>query len=937
MKEHKLAAIVFTDIVGYTSRMEKDEQHTMELLKKQRDIIFPLVKEYGGEVIKEIGDGLLMMFTSAVKAVRFAIAVQNRLDDEELTIRAGIHIGDVIFEEGDVYGSAVNIAARIEPLAPSGGICISEDVNSQIRNKEDINTTSIGNKALKGVNEQIEIFRIVMDNEIPESTKPVPFFKDLWSRRVFQITAIYLILAWLIRMAMSAIVDQYLLSPYLIDLAWFILLALIPSVILVSYFHGKKGVTKWTRVELIGMPLNIILAILVMVFVFKGKDLGAATTSLKMENEDGEIIEHVIVKNEFRKKIALFNLKNISGDESLNYLQYTIPTMTEYDLSQDLFITAESAVQFFRRLVEAGFPDGVGLPLTLMQKLSEQFHLNYFLTGELDYSNDKYILKYKLYETAYTNLISEFKLENDNVFALVDELTIKVKESMNMPASHIKETNDLPISEIFTGSMEAIQYFSSAAEEMLFNNYEEAINYMKKAIEEDPGFAIAHMTLSIYYVNASQFDKASAGLQTTMDYLYKLPERQQFFVKYLYYILNQEPEKALAVVKMWVEFYPDDIQGRSTLAERYMIKNMNDEAIAEYKEILRIDPERYETLNTIGVLYLRLGVFDSSLTYFQKYADLFPEQRNSYTNLGDFHATTGDMEKARENYEKAFLLASVNEKVPIIIDIANIELNSGEYKKALSEYENALSYCKNGRDSVRVFASLKTYYLLKGQNDLALEYQKKRIEAMKSHRSPKDLYVMQTFTIDAYMRAGEDQEGLILIKKMEDQLEPPLDKIIPLGYLLAYAEQGDAEKAEEYIPGVEELIKAFGEEIMVSNLYYAQGKIAEIREQYEPAIEYYTKYLELNPTNYDIHHMIARNYRKLKKFRKAENHIEIGMVHNPYNPEHNLEAALLYYEMGESDKALEQLELAILIWKDADEDYKPASEANEKLVEWTSD
>ena len=101
MKEHKLAAIVFTDIVGYTKRMESDEEGTMKLLARQREILFPIVKEYGGEVIKEIGDGLMMMFTSANRAVRFAMAIQEKLKDDELTIRAGIHIGDVIFEEGD--------------------------------------------------------------------------------------------------------------------------------------------------------------------------------------------------------------------------------------------------------------------------------------------------------------------------------------------------------------------------------------------------------------------------------------------------------------------------------------------------------------------------------------------------------------------------------------------------------------------------------------------------------------------------------------------------------------------------------------------------------------------------------------------------------------------------------------------------------------------
>ncbi len=181
MKDHKLAAIVFTDIVGYTKRMETDEAGTMKLLSRQREIIFPMVKEFGGEVIKEIGDGLMMMFTSANRAVRFAMAVQEKLKDEELTIRAGIHIGDVVFEDGDVFGSAVNIAARIEPLAPAGGICISKDVRSQIRNQGDILTVSIGSKELKGVDQAIEIFQIV--SEITDSLRKKCHFSKTSGRK----------------------------------------------------------------------------------------------------------------------------------------------------------------------------------------------------------------------------------------------------------------------------------------------------------------------------------------------------------------------------------------------------------------------------------------------------------------------------------------------------------------------------------------------------------------------------------------------------------------------------------------------------------------------------------------------------------------------------------------------------------------------------------
>lgn len=936
MKEHKLAAIVFTDIVGYTSHMEKDEQHTMDLLIRQREIIFPLVKEYNGEVIKEIGDGLLIMFNSAVKAVRFANAVQNRLYDEELTIRAGIHIGDVIFEEGDVYGSAVNIAARIEPLANPGGICISENVYSQVRNKDDIHTATIGKKHLKGVDGPIEIYKVITEEEIDESKKAVSFIKDLWRRRVFQITLIYLIIAWLIKWAMSTIVTNYFLSPYLVDLSWIVLFSLIPSVILVSYFHGRKGVSKWKKVELIGMPLNIFISVLIIIFVFRGKDLGATRTSVTMENEEGEMVERVVIKSEFRKKIAVFNFTNISGDNSLNYLQYSIPKMTEYDLSQDLFITAVSAAQFFDRLKDAGYPDGIGLPLNLMKKMAEQRHMNFFLTGDLNYINDEYIVNCKIYETKYTRLKAEFSISKNNIFELIDDLSIRIKEELDMPASHIKETVDLPVSEIFTGSMNALKYFSMASERATSNDFNKAIKYLNKAIGEDPDFAIAYLTLTLYCFNVSQYGNAAKAIGSAMNNLYKLPERQQFIVKYLYYLIRQEPEKVLAVANMWVELFPDDLQGRSVLAMRLTIKNMIDEAIAQYKEILRTDPEQYAVLNNIGDLYLQTGAFDSSLKYYKKYAELFPQQHQSYTNLGNFYKEKGDIQLASENYNRALLLSPMNAKTEILLELANIELLTGKFETALQQYNEALSYCRNAQDSAQVYGSLKSYYQMKGQNDLALDFYKKRISSMKRFIPPKNLMVFQAFNIDIYFKAGENEQGFLILEELERKFEPPLDKVVPFGYMFAYAELGEADKSQEAMAGAEDLIKGFGEEMLLLNIYFAQGRINEIKMQYEKAIEHFNRYLESRPTEYLLHKHIARCYRKLKDYDKAEKHIEISLEHNPFNPATNYEAALLYFEMGNNDKALEYLERANNIWKDADDDYELANEARDKYEELSS-
>ncbi len=157
----KLAAIMFTDIVGYTALMGTDEQKALKLLQHNRDLLKPIIRQFHGEWLKEIGDGSLSSFNSAVEAVNCALAIQHVLkDDPDLKLRIGIHIGDVVFEEGDVFGDGVNIASRIEPLAESGGVCISERVYEDIKNKPGIEATLQGEKNLKGVDHPVKVYAV---------------------------------------------------------------------------------------------------------------------------------------------------------------------------------------------------------------------------------------------------------------------------------------------------------------------------------------------------------------------------------------------------------------------------------------------------------------------------------------------------------------------------------------------------------------------------------------------------------------------------------------------------------------------------------------------------------------------------------------------------------------------------------------------------------
>jgi len=158
--ERKSAAIMFTDIAGYTKTMSESEQKALEMLRKKRAIIKPLIDNHKGTYVKEIGDGTLSYFESGYNASSCAKDLQKEIQEGDLNVRIGIHIGDIVFDDDDVYGDGVNIASRIESLAPAGGILISKNVYDELINKDDFNGIPLGLQTLKGVGRLVEVYAI---------------------------------------------------------------------------------------------------------------------------------------------------------------------------------------------------------------------------------------------------------------------------------------------------------------------------------------------------------------------------------------------------------------------------------------------------------------------------------------------------------------------------------------------------------------------------------------------------------------------------------------------------------------------------------------------------------------------------------------------------------------------------------------------------------
>ena len=158
-EQRKLAAIMFTDMVGYSALAQRDEKLALELLEEHRRLLREIFPRFHGTEIKTIGDAFLVEFDSALEAAQCAIEIQRTLakrnhdvpPDRRIEIKIGIHIGDVVHREGDVYGDGVNIASRIEQLAGAGGICVSMDVERQIRNALEARFEKFASTELKNI------------------------------------------------------------------------------------------------------------------------------------------------------------------------------------------------------------------------------------------------------------------------------------------------------------------------------------------------------------------------------------------------------------------------------------------------------------------------------------------------------------------------------------------------------------------------------------------------------------------------------------------------------------------------------------------------------------------------------------------------------------------------------------------------------------------
>ncbi len=603
--DRRLVAIMFTDLVGYTSLTQQHEPLAMALLEEHRKILSPIFLKHGGVAIKTIGDAFLVEFASALEATKCARDIQEAVrvrnqgvrGNEEIRLRIGIHIGDVEHRGGDVYGDSVNIASRIEPLAEPGGICISEQVYDQVRNKVDLRFESLGPRELKNVELPVEVYRV----ELPTDRNQL-VDEGADTKRI-------------------AVLPFVNISPDPKD----------------DYF--ADGLTE----ELISSISNISeLSVISRTSAMSYKGTSKKVREIGKELDVGSVLEGSVRKSGSRMRITV-QLIHVIKDKHLWAQSYD----REFD---DVFaVQSDIAKQVADALRVRILPEETRQLEKRPTKSSEAYTL--YLKGRYFWNErtKEALLKAIQYFKQATKLDPNFALAYsgiaDSYSVLADHWYVPYLE-----AHQKQKENALKAVQFDDSSAEAHTSLASALEN--YYDWDGAEQEFNRAIELNPNYATAHQWYGILLMKVGKLDRSlrEASKAQLLD-----PMSPQIAVfQSIVYDAMEKYDLAEDRLRKILEVEPNFITAHGSLYLMYLHQGRYAEAEREIREVLRLTNDLPHLKAWMAVCYAFSGRKEEARKILDEVKTVPPETYVAAQPIIYAHVGLGEVEKAIELIEREY-------------------------------------------------------------------------------------------------------------------------------------------------------------------------------------------------------------------------------------------------------------------------------------------
>lgn len=755
--------------------------------------------------------------------------------------------------------------------------------------------------------------------------------RTLFARRVPHVVAIYSGASWALVEFVAFMTEEFLLSPHWPRVAVTTLLLLAPTVAMLGWFHGKPGRDEVPLAEKVGIPLNLVLAAAVLVHLFGGADLGAATTTMLVETEEGESVERVVPKPEFRKRTALFAFDagpRLGEDE--DWLTYMAPVVLVLDLAANDFFEPVPLDAFIQRLSERGFPTLRDVPLSLKREISQDFHAAFIASGTVDREGGLYRTSFTVHETASGSLVSETVHEGEDFLALIDEMSEVLADGLEIPDRPGIE--DLPVRERLTPEDAAWEAYGRGYAKLLVDppDYGGALEELSLAATADPTFTLAQYELSVLLMGDNRPEAAVAPIQAALDHLYRLPERMRFGVKADYYFMTQQAEKASAVLAMWAELHPEDPAALRSYAYVQEMRGDWKGLLATLGALYRLRPDEHSLLTQMAWAREEVGDDAGALAALVQYVERLPHDYAGYLNVARFKRGRGEHDAARDYLERAIIIE------PLIPELAGelawLDLLVGRFDDALAGYERALELAHTSGQRAAALVGLQAYYVFRGQMEEAIRTADAWLEEVSGSRPPMEIAQQRFFDIDVYIQAERYDDAVALLEELKSQLQPPLsDLYVPHWEIHVALAAEETEAARTAYHAAMAAMEANGYGVLRPALTRDLGRIEELDGNYDAAVRKYREAMSLDPLR-NLHWRTGGALRKAGRLDEAHDELREALRLRPADPRAHLELARVLEAHADPSGALKHVRNALAAWEPADESFEPAREARTMLA-----
>lgn len=686
MQERRLAAIMFTDIVGYTAMMQRDEELGIETRNRHRQVFNQATKKYKGKILQYYGDGTLSIFASAVDAVECGIEMQMEFQKEpKIPVRIGIHVGDVVFSEEEIIGDGVNITSRIESIAFPGSVFISEKVCDEIKNHPNINAISLGRFNLKNVEKPIKIYAISNEGLI------VPRPEDIETKSAKSLTSGY----------------------------------------------AKRAKRKSVIIVRFSIAITITTIIVALLYIFLKSGTLKNSSTNELEKSIAVLPLEYLSEDPSKQYIAEGVLDAITGHlstiEGLRVMprtsveQYRGTTKTVEEIGKELNVSY---------LIEGNFlivDDQVSITIQLVTATTND-HI-YYNEYRRDYK-DIIAVQSEVAQTIANEINVAISPEDLNRIEKIPTKNLQAYDQylrgrdafhrfyLNRNTADLEHSIQLLERAIQSDSTFALPYawLGRAIEyqigEKIYFNYQEntILSLCNKALALEPNLADGYWIRGRHYRNKGQLEKAVEDLVRAI----KINPSNALAYRYLgtIYFIKRDYVQALANLKKAekLERGNELTQLYSDIGQVYISIGDFKKAEEYFKESLRLQPNYIEGYQNLIWAEIRQGKFEDAHNYANRLYSLYPDNISSVSSMAETLSNLGRYNEAEDYYRK--WLSKSNElgedRIFTRHRFALILWMNGKKEEADELFNKHIEVCKNSIQSGGLYGKSLGAYDLAG-------------------------------------------------------------------------------------------------------------------------------------------------------------------------------------------------------------------------------